>query len=103
MPISTAGCLAADLSAKRCDVMVFQMDADILSDRIFQDWVTGNLGYEVVDSGDPMQRGSEIRSIIEIAGDFVELSIREFTAAYPGAGGRIDGGLVRRVFSCVAR
>ena len=70
------GLFGGRLSAKRCDVMVFQMDADILSDRSFQHWVTGNLGYEVVDSGDPMQRGSEIRSIIEIAGDFVELSIR---------------------------
>ena len=77
------GLFADDLSAKRCDVMVFQMDADILSDRSFQDWVTRHLGYEVVDSGDPMQRGSEIRSIIEIAGAFVELSIRELQRHIP--------------------
>ena len=59
-----------DLSAKQCDVMVFQMDADILSDCIFQDWTKRNLDYDVANSGDPVQRGNEIRSIIEIAGDF---------------------------------
>jgi hypothetical protein len=63
-----------DLSAKQCDVMVFQMDADILSDCIFQDWTKRNLDYDVANSGDPVQRGNEIRSIIEIAGDFWELS-----------------------------
>ena len=71
------GLFADDLSAKQCDVMLFQMDADILSDCIFQEWAKKNLGYEVVDSEDPIQRGSEIRSIVEIAGDFVELTIRD--------------------------
>jgi hypothetical protein len=77
------GLFGGSLSAKRCDVMVFQMDTDILSDHRFQDWVTRNLGYEVVDSGDSMQRGSEIRSIIEIAGDFVELSVHELQRHIP--------------------
>ena len=71
------GLFADDLSAKQCDVMLFQMDVDILSDCIFQEWAKKNLGYEVVDSEDPIQRGSEIRSIVEIAGDFVELAIRD--------------------------
>ena len=62
------------LSAKRCDVLVVQMDADILSHGPFQNWIRRNLRYDVVDSADPIQRGNEIRSIIEIAGSFENLS-----------------------------
>ena len=66
-----------DLSAKRCDVLVFQVDADILSDRRFRNWTMSNLGYAVTDPHEPVQRGSVIRSIIEIAGDFQVLSPSE--------------------------
>ena len=69
-----AACLTMTCPPKQCDVMVFQMVADILSDCIFQDWTKRNLDYDVANSGDPVQRGNEIRSIIEIAGDFGELS-----------------------------
>ena len=62
------------LSAKRCDVLVFQMDSDILSKCGFQNWTRNTLGYGVTDSTDPIQRGKEVRSIIEIAGNFEELS-----------------------------
>lgn len=62
------------LSAKRCDVLVFQIDSDILSERGFQNWTRNTLGYGVTDSSDPIQRGNEIRSIIGIAGNFEELS-----------------------------
>lgn len=62
------------LSAKRCDVMVFQIDSDILSERGFQNWTRNTLGHDVTDSTDPTQRGNEVRSIIEIAGNFEELS-----------------------------
>ena len=65
------------LSAKRCDVLVVQMDADILSDRRFRNWTMSNLGYAVTDPHEPVQRGSVIRSIIEIAGDFQVLSPSE--------------------------
>lgn len=65
------------LSAKRCDVLVFQMDADILSHESFQNWARKSLRYDVADSADPTQRGSEIRSIIETAGDFGSLSRRD--------------------------
>ena len=44
-------------SAKRCDVLVFQMDSDILSDRGFQKWTRNNLGYAVAALPDPIQRG----------------------------------------------
>ena len=62
------------LSAKRCDVLVFQIDSDILSERGFQNWTRKTLGHDVTDSTDPTQRGKEVRSIIEIAGNFEELS-----------------------------
>ena len=66
-----------DLSAKRCDVLLFQMDSDILSDRSFRNWTMSNLGYAVTDPDEPVRRGSVIRSIIEIAGDFQVLSPSE--------------------------
>ena len=66
-----------DRSAKRCDVLVFQMDSDILSDRGFQNWTRNKLGYAVSVLTDPIQRGHEARSIIELAGDFDQLSSRE--------------------------
>lgn len=62
------------LSAKRCDVLVFQMDSDILSKCDFQNWTRNTLGYGVTDSSDPIQRGKEVRSIIGIAGKFETLS-----------------------------
>lgn len=61
------------LSKKRCDVLVFQMDSDILSERGFQNWTRDTLGYNVMDSHDPIRRGNEIRSIIGIAGKFKKL------------------------------
>ena len=71
------------LSAKRCDVLVFQMDSDILSECSFQNWTRKTLGYDVTDSPDPIQRGNEIRSIIGIAGDFEELSQDKLTRHIP--------------------
>lgn len=71
------------LSAKRCNVLVFQIDSDILSECGFQNWTRNNLGYDVTDSSDPIQRGNEIRSIIGIAGKFEELSDDESTRHIP--------------------
>lgn len=70
----SGGLFDDDLSTKRCDVLVLQMDSDILSECGFQKWIRQNLGHGVTDSPDPMHRGSEIRSIIEIAGKFKKLS-----------------------------
>ena len=61
------------LSAKQCDVLIFQMDADILSHDYPRNWIKEELGYVVMDSTDPMRRGRQIRSIIGIAGDFQSL------------------------------
>lgn len=71
------GLFGNGLSKKRCDVLVFQMDSDILSERGFQNWTRDTLGYGVMDSHDPIRRGSEIRSIIGIAGKFEKLSGEE--------------------------
>ena len=70
------GLFGGGLSAKTCDVMVFQMDADILPDSHFQDWIRRNLTRDVVNSDDPIERGKEIRTIIEIVGEFGDLSPR---------------------------
>ena len=79
----SGGLFDSDLSAKRCDVLVFQMDSDILSKVGFRNWTRNNLDYDVTDSSDPIQRGIEIRSIIGIAGDFETLSDDESTRHIP--------------------
>ena len=63
-----------DLSAKRCDVMVFQLDTDILSDLGFRSWTNEHYDYSVANLPDPVERGKEITEIIEIAGGFVTLT-----------------------------
>ena len=68
------GLFHGDLSAKSCDVLLFHMDADIIADRRFQNWTRNNLGYQVTNSPGPIQRGNDIRMIIENAGDFSQLS-----------------------------
>ena len=70
----SGGLFDGDLSAKSCDMLLFQMDADIIADRSFQNWTRDNLGYQVTNSPGPIQRGNEIRMIIENAGDFNQLS-----------------------------
>lgn len=71
------------LSAKRCDLLVFQLDSDILSDRGFRNWTRSNLGYVVVDPAAPIRRGDEIRSIVRIAGDFEQLSPNDLERHVP--------------------
>ena len=61
------------LSAKQCDVIVFQMDSDSLSDVAFQNHIRNQFGSDIADRDDPIERGNEIRSIIELAGSFDEL------------------------------
>ncbi len=59
-----------DLSAKMCDVIVFQLDADVLSDVSFQQFVHDRYGYVVADADDPAERGNQIRRVVELAGEF---------------------------------
>ena len=70
----SGGLFDADLHVKRCDVILVQMDADILSDCTFGNWVRNKVGREVVVAIDPVERGEEIRAIIETVGHFHELS-----------------------------
>ena len=72
-----------DLSAKRCDVMVFQLDTDILSDLGFQNWTKEHYDYSVANLADPVERGKEITTIIEIAGGFATLSIADLKRHVP--------------------
>ena len=66
-----------DLSAKRCDVMVFQLDTDILSDLGFQNWTNEHYDYSVANLPDPVERGKEITAIIEKVGEFSELPLAD--------------------------
>ena len=77
------GLFGDDMSAKQCDTMVFQMDADILSDCAFQKWIKSNLCHDVDNSQYSVERGNEIRTIIEIAGKFPELSTTDSNRQIP--------------------
>lgn len=72
-----------DLSAKRCDVMIFQLDTDILSDVGFQNWTKENYGYSVADLPNPVERGKEVTKIIELAGEFATLTIADLRRHIP--------------------
>lgn len=72
-----------DLSAKRCDVMVFQLDTDILSDSGFQSWTKEHCDYTVENPPDPVERGKEITEIIGIVGEFAKLTITDLRRHIP--------------------
>ena len=63
-----------NLSAMQCDVMLFQMDADVLSDDAFRNHIRKRFGREVGDPDGSIARGQAILDIIETAGDFGRLS-----------------------------
>ena len=65
------------LSAKQCDVVTFQMDADVLSDEAFRRHMKRRFGRDIGDPDDPIERGQAIRDIIETAGAFDRLSERD--------------------------
>ena len=65
------------LSAMQCDAMLFQMDADILSDETFRNTIRKRFDRDVDDPDDPIERGQVIRGIIEMAGGFDRLSERD--------------------------
>ena len=65
------------LSAKQCDVVTFQMDADVLSDEAFRRHMKRRFDRDIGDPDDPIERGQAIRGIIEMAGAFERLSERD--------------------------
>lgn len=67
------------LSAMQCDVMLFQMDVDILSDEAFRNHIRRQFVQDVGDPDDPVERGQAVRGIIEMAGDFGRLSERDLS------------------------
>ena len=71
------------LSAKQCDVMVFQLDTDILPDQAFQKWMRRHYDYSVRNLSDPVERGAEITSMIEIVGEFSKLSLADLRRHIP--------------------
>lgn len=73
-----SGLFGNSLSAKRCDVVIVQMDSDVLSHQAFQNWMRNHHQYSVVNCEDPARRGSEIRLIIETAGQFNDLSADDY-------------------------
>lgn len=68
------GLFGDGLSAKHCDVLVFQMDADILADAAFRNWTKRHYQYTVANRTDPVKSGQKITSIIETVGAFSRLS-----------------------------
>ena len=62
------------LSARQCDVIVFQMDADNLSDEPFRNRMRASYDRDIVEPCDPIDRGNEVRAIIRTAGGFEQLS-----------------------------
>ena len=69
------GLFAGGLSAKQCDVIVIQMDADVLPDEGFRSYVGENFDFRYIEPNDPIERGNLIEHIVEIVGGFDELSI----------------------------
>ena len=67
------GLFGHGLSTKQCDLIVIQMDADNLSDDAFRIYIKNQFDKDVVDSDGPIERGNEVRSILETVGDFDEL------------------------------
>ena len=63
--------------------MVFQLDTDILSDLRFQNWTNEHYDYSVANLADPVERGKEITTIIEIVGGFATLSIADLNGTFP--------------------
>ena len=68
------GLFDGELSAKRCDVIVFQMDADVLSDEGFRHYVRNRFDLEVIEPDNPVERGKLIEHIVKMAGGFDLLS-----------------------------
>ena len=68
------GLFGGGLSGTQCDVIVIQIDADILSEETFRIYIRSQLGIDLVEPEDPIERGNAVRSIIETAGCFDELS-----------------------------
>ena len=62
------------MSAKRCDAIVVQLDADILSDEPFRNRMRRCIRREVNDPAEPIERGKEICKILEIVGRVSELT-----------------------------
>ena len=67
------GLFDSGLSAKRCDAIVFQMDADNLSNEPFRNRMKNKYGLDIDDPDNPIERGNVVRSIIEMAGEFDQL------------------------------
>lgn len=63
-----------DMSAKRCDAIVVQLDSDILSDEPFRNRIRRWIRREVRDPVEPIERGREICIILEVVGRIEELN-----------------------------
>ena len=68
------GLFEDNMSAKECDVILFHLDSDVLSHVVFRNFVEARFNYGVQDPDDPSERGSEIRRIIALAGNFAAMS-----------------------------
>lgn len=83
MTYFNGGLFDDDLSAKRCDVLVLQLDTDILSDEGFKNWARKNYNHSVTDVPGPVERGKEITKIIRLVGEFASLTIADLRRHIP--------------------
>ena len=68
------GLFGSGLTAKQCDALLIQLDADNLSNESFRQRVRNSLGVAVREPTNPRDRGSAVRCIVELAGEFDELA-----------------------------
>jgi hypothetical protein len=61
------GLFGGALAAEQLDAILIHLDADILPDDSFINFVKNKYDFSVVDADDPVDRGSQITNIIDIA------------------------------------
>ena len=71
------GLFAGELSSRQCDVIVFHVDADVLSDEGFRNYMRNQYGLEIVEPTEPRERGELVEGIVENACNLDKLSDSE--------------------------
>ena len=88
-PIRTAnnlggGLFANNMSTRICDVIIIHLDTDILDHEEFAEYMRRRYEYNVVSLANPVERGKEMRRIINLAAqisDFTEADQKRHIAA----------------------
>ena len=62
------------LTEKRCDAIVLHLDADVLSEESFRNYMKKHFDLAVKDSDDTIGRGKQIVEVLQVVGGFSELN-----------------------------